>query len=373
MRTYTSSNITLTYPDATAYLRDNHSIVLEGVLGNQKVGAVITVTNAASGASRTLRYLSEMNRLVFPLNDTFTSLAREGSVTHNIVVEIYDGMSAVDTFGFDTDIVNGQSLPLRRHGSTRTIYVYSEDDLRKVQVLYPASGAVSVGGCSFIVPYEGILGLDLRACVTRFGEWSLCYDSEAKGVEPSEPQYEEAGKAGIKIVGVKDISPTSAVAQLWFPDTSGEIDQDSGGGIWDDERFNMHGYCIRLVYDEPCNGGFDFFKVRYTDTDGCIRYLGGKILEQTTSRDAENYYRLDTDSVYRNISRRFADSSAGTVKVGYDSLRRDSYWTDILLAEKVEFLNYNGDWVECSVVTDKVTVKSEESEDVTIEYELFKN
>lgn len=376
MRTYTSSNITVTYPDVTSYLKDNLTLAVEGTFGNQKVGAEITVTNAATGMSRTLRYLSDMNRLVFPLNDTFMSLAGEGSITHNVTVTLYDGGTVVGSFGFDTDIVNGQTLPLRRHGSTRTVYAYSTDDIRKVQLLFPASGAVSVGGCSFIVPYEGILGLDLRGCITGNGDWSLCYNSQAKDSKAEHaPEAVEDTHGYISIVDVNHITPTAATAQLWFADTSGDIDPnaDKGGGVWDDEKFYLDSYCVTIVYNEPCDTGFDFFKVRYTDTDGCIRYLGGKILEQTTARDAENYYRLDTDSVLRNISRRYINSSNGAVKIGYDSLRRDSYWTDILLSDKVEFLNYNGDWVECSVSSTKVTVKSEQSEDVTIEYELFKN
>lgn len=371
MRQTTISNISLTYPDAITWLHDNITVTLQGTLGSQKVGADITVTNTATGGVRKLRHLSELNTLVFPLNDSFMSLYSQNA-TYNVVVNVYSGQWLVGTFGFDTDVLNGQTLPLRRHGSTRTIYAYSVDDLRKVQVLFPASGAFSVGGCSFVVPYEGIIGYDLRSCVTRVGEWSMCYDSQAKDVEP---QGKDTGKAGVNIVSVNDITTTSAVAQLWFADTSGEIDPDSdkGGGIWNDEKFYMDAYCIRLIYDEPCEGGFDFFKVRYTDTDGCLRYLGGKIVEQSVGRDSENYYRLDADSVLRNISRKHTTSSNGTVKVGYDSLRRDSYWTDILLSDKVEFLNYNGDWVECSVVSDEVTVTSDESEDVTIEYELFAN
>lgn len=376
MRQTTISNITVTYPDAIAWLHDNITVTLEGTLGNQKVGADITVTNTATGGTRTLRYLSELNTLVFPLNDTFMSLRRDDS-TYNVVVKLYNGALSAGSFGFDTDVVNGQTLPLRRHGSTRTIYAYSSDDLRKIRVYYPASGAVSVGGCSFLIPYEGIIGLDLRGCVTSDGVWSMCYSSEAKDSEAEHVQdpVEKSTHGYISIVDVNSITTTSAVAQLWFADTSGEVDpnSDKGGGVWNDEKFPMDSYCIRLVYEEPCDTGFDFFKVRYTDTDGCLRYLGGKILEQTTGREAENYYRLDADSVLHNISRKHTKSSNGTVKVGYDSLRRDSYWTDILLSDKVEFLNYNGDWVECSVVSDEVTVTSSESEDVTIEYELFAN
>lgn len=360
MRDTYISNTTLYYPDDIAWLHDNVCIVLESV--GFRVGASIRVTDTHTGIYRKLTHYSELNRVVFPLNDTLMSLY-SGSDTYNIVVDVYENETIVDSFGFDQTIYNGTSQPLRAHGSTRTIYAYDEQDLYKIQLLLPTSGNVNVNGHSYPVLWKGITGFDVRDAVDGNGTYPMCYFAGAKG-----------DSLGIDIVNVKNITPFSAVAELEYKTESGDVPEEEKqkGGIWADTKFEADDFCAQIIYEEACDD-FNFFKVRYLDTDGCLRYLGGKIISDTTNASGDNYYRLDTGSVYRNISRRRITSSSGTVKVGYGLLRRDSYWTDILLADKVEFRNYNGDWVECSVVSDSVTVKSDESDDVTLEFQLFVN
>ena len=361
MRTTTIDNINITYPDETIWLKDNIFIKLKSNAG-LPVGARIQVTDLASGAYRKLTYYSELDEVVFSLNDTFLSLWHD-AFSFNVTLMVYENGEHSADFGFDTDAMNGKTLPLRRHGSAKTIYVYGEDDLQKVGFIFPASGGTSLNGCHFPIVSGGFKQFDLRGCITNTGEYKLCYNSSEKGGGNTE--------SALNIVNVGSITPFSAVAQLEFADTSGVVPSgDKGGGLWKEDEFYLEAYCIRIVYDSVCDD-FDFFKVRYTDTDGIMRFLGGKTLEDTTNSKGENFYRMDTTTVLRNISRRHITEANGTVKVGYSELRRDSYWQDILLSDKVEFLNYNGDWIECSVVTSKATIKSDETQDVELEFELF--
>lgn len=361
MRTNTINNIEITYPDETIWLKDNIFIKLKSLTG-MPVGARVQVTDLASGMYRKLVYYSELDEIVFSLNDTFMSLWND-AFSFNVSLMVYEnGVHSTD-FGFDTDAMNGKTLPLRRHGSARTIYVYDDDDLWKVGLILPASGDLSLNGCHFPVVAGGFKQFDFRRCVTQAGDYSICYNSSEKGGDNTESE--------IKIVNVGNITPLSGVAQLYFADTSGVVPSgDKGGGVWTKDDFYLESYCIKLVYDNVCDN-FDFFKVRYTDTDGITRFLGGKVIEDTTNSNGENFYYMDTTTVIRNISRRHIREANGTVKVGYSNLRRDSYWQDILLSDKVEFLNYNGDWVECSVSTSKATIKSDETQDVELEYELY--
>ena len=362
MRSTTISNTTINYPDSTCWLGDNLFVELIG--NGVTVGASIQVTDLASGKYRKLKHISELNRLVFPLNDTMKSLYHDG-ISFNAVVNLYENGVTVDSFGFDFDCLNGKSLPLRAHGSTRTIYAYSEEDLHKVQFLFPATGAFSVnGGNNIPIIQPGLTGLDLRSYITHDGVYPMCFQAGAKGGSAS----------GIDIVNAFGDSPFSGVAQLSYTDESGDVpsDEKNKGDIWNDSKFSSEKYCIDIVYDQACDD-FNFFHTRYTDCDGCIRFLGGKIISQTTNQTSENYYRLDTDSVYRNISRKYQRESSGTVKVAYDSLKRDSYWNDILMSDKVWFRNFDNEWYECSVVDKKVTVNSDDTQDVQLEFELFIN
>lgn len=364
MRTETIGNITLVYPDPTCWLGDNVFIELIG--GNVQVGAQIQITELASGKYRKLKHISEIEKLVFPLNDTLKSLYH-GAISFNCVVNLYENKQLTGSFGFDFDCLNGKSIPMRAHGSTRTIYAYSQEDLRKVQMLFPASGSLSVNNHSIPILTGGMLGIDLRGWITDNGTYPMCFVAGAKGGG-------ESTESGISIVNAYADTPFSGIVQLSFADTSGEIPagETDKGDVWADSKFNSERYCVDLVYEEECPD-FNFFEVMYYDTDGCIRFLGGKILEQTTNATAKNYYRLDTSTVYRDISRRYLEESNGTVKVGYDNLRRDSYWGDILLSDEVWFKNYNGDWINCSIVDKKVTVKSDDTQDVELTFELFAN
>lgn len=362
MQNATIGNFEITYPDTTAYLHDNLLIKVRSVT-NQPVGAQIQLTDLASGNYRKLKYLSELSEIVFVLNDSVSSLYHD-ALSYNVTMRLYENGVYTSDYGFDFDIMNGRTLPLRRHGSELTIYMYRPDDLYKVGLILPASGGLSINDCHFPVITGGYKSLDLRGCVTDTGEYNLCYDSQAKGGSTSESE--------VKIVNIGGITPFSASVQLQFADTSGDIPSgDKGGGVWDDDKFFVESYCIKLIYQEVCDD-YNFFLCRYLNTDGIMRYLGGKIKDETVESKGENFYRMDVSTPIRDISRRYLTESADTVKVAYGELRRDSYWNDILLADKVEFLNYNGEWFECSVKTSKVTVTSEEYQDVELEFEILK-
>lgn len=361
MRTTNIGHTAIKYMDTTCWLNDNLFIELAG--NDVSVGADIKITEISSGKYRKIKYISDLERLVFPLTDSMKSLYND-SISFNIVVNVYEDGQIVGSFGFDTDVLNGKSLPLRAHGSTRTVYVYNPSDLIKMQLLFPATGKLVVNGITFPVLKPGLNSFNISSVISHSGSYTMCYKAEAKS----------GGESDMDIVNVFDITPFSAVAQLYFEDESGDVpeDQENKGDIWQDSKFKAKDYCMELVYEMPCDD-FDFFKVRYTDTDGCMRYLGGKILSQTTNTDQKNYFRQDTNSVYRNISRKYIVESSGTVKVAYDSLKRDSYWSDVLLSDKIEFLNYDNAWYECSIVDKKVTVNADDSQDVELEFELYIN
>lgn len=361
MRSTTISNSVINFPDSTCWLGDNLFVELIG--NGVTVGASIQVTDLASGKYRKLKHISELQRLVFPINDTMKSLYHD-AISFNVVVNVYEDGLPTGSFGFDFDCLAGKSLPLRAHGSTRTIYAYSEEDLYKVQLLFPATGGLSVNGHHIPIIQPGLVGLDLRSYINHSGTYPMCFEAGAKGGSAS----------GIQIVNAFGNTPFSGVAQLSYTDESGDVpsDEKNKGDIWNDSKFSSEKYCIDIVYDQACDD-FNFFEVRYTDTDGCTRFLGGKIISQTTNQSAKNYYRLDTDSIYRNISRKYQEESSGVVKVAYDSLKRDSYWSDILLSEKVWFRNFDEEWYECSILDKKVTVNADDTQDVQLEFELFIN
>lgn len=360
MREYTIGGTTLTYPDRTVWLDDNIYLVTQNRTGGGS-GAKITVTNQATGHYRKHSYISEMNRVVFDLRDTIRSLYRD-NMTFTVTVDMYTDNLFGGSYSFTLTTLDGKSIPGRPHGSTRTVYVYSQDDLYKIGFIFNNTGTLSLNGESFPISESGLSQFDFRGIIDSEGTWNACFDSGAKG-----------GVSKISISGVENITPFSAMARLEI-ETGSEDNPDAGkgGGVWKDSEFNMDEYCIRIEYVEHC-ADFDFFKVRYKDTDGIMRFLGGQVVSEKTSSTGENIYRPDINLPYRNVSREFITETSGTVKVFYPMLRRDAYWSDILLTNSIEFLDINGNWLPCSLVTSSVEVKSDESQDVTLEFEIYKS
>lgn len=363
MRTTIINGTTVTYPDSAVWIGDNMTLSLS----NQAytVGAEIIVTNISSLKSKQLIHVSELRNLMFSLNDTIRSLFSYGGCDINVKVSVYKDGFYDNSFGFNIKVLEGKTLPNRKHGSTQTVYAYSHDDLYKMSFIFAGSGQLSANGHSIPVIGAGYNSFDLRSYITHSGTYSLCYRYGDKGGGTDTTTK-------VEITDVNNITHFSSVVDLKFSgiDDQPEQDEIKGGGIWNDEQINIADYCIDLIWEESCND-FNFFKVRYFDTDGCMRFLGGKIDSETTNSKQDNYYRSD-NSVYRNISRKHIKDLYGTVKVLYQDLKRNSYWSDILLADRIDFLNYDGNWIECSIVTSKVTVNSEDSDDVALEFELYK-
>lgn len=360
MRETTLGGSKLTYPDPTIWLDDNIYIKVTNINGGNS-GAKVVVTNMATGVYIKHTYISEINEVVFDLRDTLKSLYTD-NLTFTIAVDVYSDNLFDGSFSFTLTTLDGKSIPGRPHGSARTIYMYSPSDLVKVGFIFNNTGSLALNGTSFPIIASGFTQLNLSDVITNDGVYNACFDAGAKG-----------GKSEMDIAGIEDITPFSAVARLEFASGSeNNPDAGKGGGVWNDDVFDMDDYCIRIVYDEPCDR-FDFFKVRYKDSDGIIRYLGGKIVSDKTSASGENIYRPDLDLPYRNLSKKFITETSETVKVFYSMLRRDAYWGDVLLANNVEFLDINDNWLPCSVITSNVEVKSEEMQDVTLEFELYKS
>lgn len=363
MRTTTISTTQIKYPDANCFVYDNSFISFSDSL--YPVGCEINITNLSSMETKTLKYTSELKNLTISINDVIRKLHQTGGCTLNVKVKVYTDLFYTGTFAFEMNTLDGRTLPYRSHGSARTFYVYNQDELQKFQFFFAGSGALSVNGHNFPVISSGRNSFDLRPYITHSGDWQACYRYGVKGGD---------GKDYTSRVNITDIEPScfSAVAFLEYTDIDIQPVETEikGGGTWADSRLNLADYCATIVYEDVCDD-FDFIELAYYDTDGILRYLGGKIQNEVTSAKGKNYIgeRL---SVYRDISQKHIEESSVTVKVGFADIRRDAYPQDLFLSEHVWFKNFNGDWLPCSLNTNKITIKSEETLDLELEIELLK-
>lgn len=379
MRTTTVITSEVTYPNSTIWVGDNCTISISDPI--YTVGLKVNITNQSTNKTKELIYISELKNLTLDISDTIRKLFVSGGTSFNIKVSVYTDGFYVSQFGFNTYCLDGKTLTSRKHGSTRTIYIYSPEELAKVQFLFSGTGGLNVNGHNMPVVGTGRTSFNLKPYITHAGEYNLCY---RYGIKTASVQHADSmqgiNRSGDDVrtdvtsrVEITNVIPStfSASVALQFSDIDSQpsVDEIKGGGVWNDEKVNLSDFCIRLVYENICDN-FNVFQVRYFDTDGCMRYLAGKIDTETFNSKQKNYYHND-GSVYRNISRKKIETASDTVKVKFADLMRNSYWSDILLADRIDFLNYSGAWVQCSIVTNKVSVNSDESDDVTLEFELW--
>lgn len=363
MRTKNIGNVKLTYPNQTVWLGDNILLELKTNLAQGGVGGKVTIRNASTGMTLVQTYMTEMKSVTFDITDAINSLYND-TLNFNVNVEVYDNVFQINdgSYSFDLNVLDGKTIPGRRHGSARTFYFYGASDISNVGFYFNNTGTLNINGQVFDVPTVGYNSFNLSSVLLTSGSYTACFDSRVKPYIPT-----------VVVAGIEDITEKSAVVRVDIK-TGGEDVKTAGkgGNLWNKDIFPFNNYCMNLVYEKPCTD-FDFFKVRYKDTDGIMRYLGGQVVSDKTSAEGENYYRPSISYPYKNLSRKHLKESAGTVKVFYSMLRRDSYWSDILLAEKIEFLDTNNTWLPCSLKTNSVEVNHNESQDVTLEFELYKS
>ena len=350
MRTTTIGNFSVTYPDANVWLYDNNVVKIETTAANTTVGAEIIVTALSSNITRTLRYIGDMNSIVFSLNDTLLNMF-SGGRSFQASMTLYANGTASSQFGFTFNVFEGKSYPNRSHGAERTIYLYGSNTLIKVQLWATVAGQMTLNGNTLNLT-EGYNAFDLRSILTDCGTYVGNFT---------------VGNTYLltTIDNVSDLTPSSGVVNITstlYNDTPST--RAKSGGIWKSDDFNPDSYQITFVNDCSCEN-YDYVLFRYVNADGFERFIAGKLLDETASQEVEQYYRLDTE-IYRNRPYNHITGTGDTIKVGFEDVERNAYLMDILTSPVVEYLNYAGEWQRCTIEDSDITVTSSDTQD----YEL---
>lgn len=346
MRTNTISTTVITYPEDVIWLHDSNVIKLDS---QYKVGAQVIITEP-TGNIKTLAYFSKLKSLLFTLDDALKALFTDNISAWNIRVLVYENGMLAGSFGFDVKVLNGKSFITRSHGMAQTIYVYSSDDLSKLTVYSPAAGEVAVGTWGFTC-YPGLNAYNLQSVITSEGEYSLCLNDS-----DSTPSH-------VNIVNDIAVDPNSSVLYLSItPGTNPNA--KTGGDIWREEK-QIFPICHKIIYEERCDG-FDFAELRYTDTDGCIRYLGGKLLNEQDNAEDAGWSTLNTD-VWKHKPCRWIQSSDKVVKIGFTDIEKNAYPSDILYSDSIQLKIWDGTWQDVRLKTNSLDTTNDEYMDFELE------
>lgn len=352
MRTYTSNGITLTYQDQVVWLGDSNVITVEAYDINDKVGAEIIIRHPAGEETRTIRHFSEMYKLLFVIDDALLALVDDNIGQYTIQVNAYKNGAYAFTRSFSFQLLKGKSFTNQSHAIGRTIYIYSPEELYKLQIFSPASGVFTCNNESYGLT-RGLNQFNLMDELTDTGTYTYCLNNSQ--VQP------------IAIIsGDYPKTPNIQNLQYTLIRSGYSVDiTETGGDIWryDDTIFPV---CGSIVYDEACWNN-DFVEFMYTDTDGCIRYIGGKLATETNAVGGTTYYRTEGDNIFRNIPRRHIEATKRTIKVGLVGIATDAYPQDILYSNEVFMRMYDGEWWPVVIGNEKIEIKSGDTQDIELD------
>ena len=308
--------VNMVFPDEVVFTNDRNTITLTYVAaGNETVGGVFTFTNQ-QGKTATIMYSSEKQFLVFNLlstlkklmnNNTFDIVTVSGSVLCDDVAE--------DIAPFTLKCVNGRTLHSRNHNSERIVYYYDQQDLVDFYVLMLNPGTIN--------------GVPVQSGVVKR---NLSYLQGDFNVTIIDGNVE-------RVVNVKK----SALGGDNGYDTG--CDDEGGSGT------------------DSNNGGV--LRVRYYNTDGCLRHLVGKI---TNRKRTVGYTNWRADDIVRHTPNGMITTTTDEITVGFPAIKRESYAEDIMFSPIIEYLNLNGEWQPCIISSKNVQLPNWDENDIEITF-----
>lgn len=346
MRTNIISNTTVTYPNEIVWLNDSNVINLESSL---PVGASIVVANPLN-EYKVIEYLSDLTSLTFKLDDILLELHDDSLSPWYVKVIVYENGYHVGTFNFAIKVINGRSFLTRSHGMSQTMYVYNTDELNKVEFYSVAPGNMTIDQWGFLC-YEGLNAYNLSPAITGEGEHMAHFLSS------------NATPSTVLVVDDQNTTPTST--ELTISVTAGyDPNTTAGGDIWADGRIIFPKW-YKIIYQGHCTG-YNFAELRYTDTDGCTRYLGGTVISEEDSVPDSGFSHTTTE-VYKLNPSRFISEQSKVVKIAFNDIEKDAYPADILYSNSIQMRSWNGEWKDVRLKTDSLAQNDDEYLDFELE------
>lgn len=347
MRTANIGSALIEYPDTIVWKQDSTAVKLSGGVAN--IGAQITVTNP-TGDYYVLEYYSEQYSLLFYLDDAIRALWNDNLSQWYCKVKVFSGNTQVGSdLNFSFNVLDGKSFITRSHGISSTIYAYSAAELHKLQVFSPQNGQATCGNYSAYC-YYGLNQFMLDSVITTEGEYQLCL-RDSHSFPPV-----------AYITG--DDAKTPTLTALTFEVRSTPVNYTFGGDVFAENKV-IFPICHKIIFEDHCND-YNFGEIRYTDLDGMVRYLGGKIVTDSDDVKTESYFTSDVD-VFNRVPNRYILGHEKVIKLVLSDIDKNAYPHDLLYSQDIYVRTWNGDWKQCSLKTSKFDRKDEDYYDIELE------
>lgn len=305
MRTFTNGTVTVTSPDAIVFLKDNNILTVTDSTYNVTVAVTVGVT--------VLQYLGTTTSLTFNLSNAFRL---NPSITSFTVSVVSNGTTKNFTIPM-SQILDGKTLPTRRHASEETILV--PQGTTSVQLYTPAAcNIVSSGGLTDTLS----VGRNTKAV----GTWGSIL-------------YQYSG-ASFKY------------------------------GDFDEEKSIDANNTMRSVLVKQCCIPEHGIIVQYVNTDGCTRYLIGSLNREATSLDTFDYYRSNT--IIKDRPRQMVVGNTMVLTVFVAGVPRNAFAKDIMYCDNITLRNSQNTPLSATLVTAEFTdVADNEYQDISLEFNVL--
>lgn len=287
MRNYTSSNISVDYPEELAWLLDNNFMFFRNIYGQYQME--VTVTVVVSGNTFVYNYTTEVGALTIRLNPLITSYC-PGTFAVTWKAVTYDSSSTTytDSGSYKMKAVFGKSLQERHHGSARIITYYEAWDVQPLELYIPQCFC---GGVTY------------SNAVVNVNDSPDIISIQGSSIVPGLP-------APVTNVRYNGKNPVCL------------------GDIWAEESPSEWWVELRQVC--PRKNGI---KLKYWDTDGCQRWAIGEVLSKKMAAKRDDYRH--GGSVFNDIPRSLVTGYDGTISVGFADVDPRQYLEDIMLSPRV--------------------------------------
>lgn len=304
--------------------------------------------------SNQMQYTATSNgnkKILFDLNNNIQDIAAYmiWALGEDINIKISfqytdQGNTYMNSETFSCKLGKGKSFLTKPHGSSSVIPIYNDSELTNVQIWAPFSSDAVIENSSFS-NLDGYSELNLSSIITTPGEYSLCLSpANADEILPV-----------VTMITDQYLTPYSS--DIIFTAEEPPVGEHYPSSIWD--RCEKDTKCYTIIYEEPCCD-FPFAELKYRDTDGCIRYIGGKILNEVDSRSGKSYPYYNNHIMYVNSF--FTQENSKTIQIGIKDVPSGLELQDILYSDELFIRNYNDEWVPCVLEDNSFTFENEDKD-----------
>lgn len=333
MRNIITHGYTIEYPDSICWLYDTNKIRISGNTAGYNAKIIVQNPN---GTPNTLEYTTRTKSIVFILDDNLRHLWDKGNGDWSFKIIVDE----VEIFSFGSKVLNGKSFLNKSHGSSYVIYHYDINtvyDARFIEIYAPNEGRLIVGSDMYNV---------------NFG-WNSVYLPSIGITDPGDYDIllTNRNTAVITPFVISDIAKKPPISTIkWDYEIFNNGVTIDGGTLY--EQRQIFPVTLKLHFEEPCPGDV---VLRYTNQDGCIRQIMGKLLEEKDEFKPTQLSNVIRSERYKFNPTFTNNSNNKTIKIGLYDMEAGAEINDIIFSDTLQILDVNNEWQDCVLKTNSVT------------------